>query len=120
MTTEDHLPRFYVATGKVNVSQLDGLGKAIPFTFFAFFIGACSVIGLPPLGGMWSKYYLSLAAVDTGQLVFIAALMISSLLNVWYLLPIVARGFFKNSADFCKIASWRNNYSPGAHHRFSK
>ena len=89
----------YVATGKVNVSQLDGLGKAMPFTFFAFFIGACSVIGLPPLGGMWSKYYLSLAAADTGQLVFIAALMISSLLNVWYLLPIVARGFFKSSAD---------------------
>ena len=89
----------YVATGKVNVSQLDGLGKAMPFTFFAFFIGACSVIGLPPLGGMWSKYYLSLAAADTGQLVFISALMISSLLNVWYLLPIVARGFFKSSAD---------------------
>ena len=44
---------------------------------------------------MWSKYYLSLAAADTGQLIFIAALMISSLLNVAYLIPIVARGFFR-------------------------
>lgn len=86
----------YVASGKVNVSQLNGLGKAMPFTFAAFFIGACSVIGLPPLGGMWSKYYLSLAAADTGQLVFIAALMISSVLNVAYLMPIVARGFFRS------------------------
>ena len=89
----------YVATGKVNVSQLDGLGKAMPFTFLAFFIGACSVIGLPPLGGMWSKYYLSLAAADNGQLVFIAALMISSVLNVAYLMPIVARGFFKSDGE---------------------
>ena len=85
----------YVATGKVNVSQLDGLGKAMPFTFVAFLIGACSVIGLPPFGGMWSKYYLSLAAADNGQLIFIAALMISSILNIAYLIPIVARGFFK-------------------------
>ena len=85
----------YVATGKVNVSQLNGLGKAMPFTFVAFLIGTCSVIGLPLFGGMWSKYYLSLAAADTGQLIFIAALMISSLLNVAYLIPIVARGFFR-------------------------
>ena len=88
----------YVATGKVNVSQLNGLGKVMPFTFLAFFIGACSVIGLPPLGGMWSKYYLALAAADNGQLIFIAALMISSVLNVAYLMPIVARGFFKSDS----------------------
>ena len=84
----------YVATGKVSVSQLNGLGRKMPFTFAAFFIGACSVIGLPPFGGMWSKYYLGLAAADNGQILFIAVLMISSVLNVAYLLPIVARGFF--------------------------
>lgn len=87
----------YVASGKVNVSQLNGLGKVMPFTFAAFFIGTCSVIGLPPFGGMWSKYYLALAAADTGQLFFLGALMVSSILNVAYLIPIVARGFFRPS-----------------------
>lgn len=89
----------YVATGKTNVSQLNGLGRIMPFTFIAFFIGACSVIGLPPLGGMWSKYYLSIAAADNGQIAFVAALMISSVLNVAYLMPIVARGFFRSDAE---------------------
>ena len=89
----------YVATGKVNVSQLNGLGRAMPFTFLAFLVGALSVIGLPPFGGMWSKYYLALGAAGNGQLVFVAALMISSVLNVAYLMPIVARGFFLASRD---------------------
>ena len=43
---------------------------------------------------MWSKWYLSLAAAETGQLVFIAVFMISSLLNIAYLVPIVINGFF--------------------------
>jgi len=71
-----------------------GLGWRMPFTFAAFLIGALSVIGLPPLGGSWSKWYIALGAADADQLVFIAVLMISSLLNIAYLIPVFARGFF--------------------------
>ena len=85
----------YTATHKTEVSQLDGLGRRMPFTFGAFLIGALSVIGLPPLGGMWSKWFLILGAADAGQRLMIGVLMISSLLNVAYLMPIVARGFFR-------------------------
>jgi len=53
-----------------------------------------SVIGLPPLGGSWSKWYIALGAADADQIIFIAVLMISSLLNVAYLIPVFARGFF--------------------------
>ncbi|MCB1806735.1 MAG: monovalent cation/H+ antiporter subunit D family protein, partial [Candidatus Competibacteraceae bacterium] len=60
----------------------------------AFLIGSLSIIGLPPLGGSWSKWYLMVGAADAGQLIMIGVLMLSSLLNVAYLLPIVARGFF--------------------------
>jgi multicomponent Na+:H+ antiporter subunit D len=84
----------YTATRKTEVSQMAGLGRVMPFTFGAFSIGALSIIGLPPLGGSWSKWYLMLGAADADQLVLIAVLMISSLLNVAYLIPIVARGFF--------------------------
>ena len=83
-----------VATHKTEISQMRGLGWRMPFTFAAFLIGALSVIGLPPLGGSWSKWYIALGAADAEQIIFIAVLMISSLLNVAYLIPVFARGFF--------------------------
>ncbi len=84
----------YVAAHKTEISDMRGIGRTMPFTTLAFLIGSLSVIGLPPMGGSWSKWYLALGAADTGQLVFVAVFMISSLLNIAYLIPIVVRGFF--------------------------
>ena len=84
----------YVATQKTNISQMTGLGRAMPITFIAFLIGSLSIIGLPPLGGSWSKWFLIMGAADAGQLAIIGVLLISSLLNVAYLLPLVGKGFF--------------------------
>lgn len=84
----------YVATHKTNISQMTGLGRVMPITFISFLIGALSIIGLPPMGGSWSKWLLVVGAADTGQWIMIAVLMASSLLNVAYLLPLVGRGFF--------------------------
>lgn len=89
----------YVATHKTNISQMDGLGRAMPITFIAFLIGALSIIGLPPLGGSWSKWLLIVGSADAGQQFMIAVLMVSSLLNVAYLLPLIGRGFFLQSPD---------------------
>jgi len=88
-----------VASHKTEISQMRGLGWRMPFTFAAFLLGALSVIGLPPVGGSWSKWYIALGAADAEQLVFIAVLMISSLLNVAYLIPVFARGFFGPRAE---------------------
>ena len=84
----------YIATRKIDISDMVGLGRVMPFTFAAFLIGALSIIGLPPLGGSWSKWYLMLGAADAGHMVIIGVLMVSSLLNIAYLIPVVARGFF--------------------------
>lgn len=84
----------YTAVHKTEISDMRGLGRQMPVTFIAFLIGSLSIIGLPPLGGSWSKYYLMLASAETGDLYIMAVLLISSLLNIAYLLPIVARGFF--------------------------
>ena len=85
----------YTAAHKTEVSQLDGLGRVMPFTFAAFLIGALSVIGLPPLGGSWSKWFLLVGAAEAQQMMMIAVLLISSLLNIAYLMPVAARGFFR-------------------------
>ena len=89
----------YTAAHKTEVSTMDGLGRVMPFTFAAFLVASLSIIGLPPLGGAWSKWYLMVGAADAGQTLMIGVLMLSSLLNVAYLLPVPARGFFRPLPD---------------------
>ena len=83
-----------VATHKTKVSQLNGLGKTMPVTMSAFFIATLSIIGLPPAGGAWSKWFLMLGSLDTGQRLMIAILVLSTLLNIAYLITIPVRAFF--------------------------
>ncbi len=85
----------HTATHKTEISQLNGIGRVMPFTMGAFFIGALSIIGLPPLGGAWSKLYIALGGMNGEYWFVVAALMISSVLNVAYLMPIVVRAFFR-------------------------
>jgi multicomponent Na+:H+ antiporter subunit D len=88
-----------VASHKTEISEMDGLGRVMPFTFIAFLIGTMSIIGLPPMGGAWGKWYLILAAAEADQIIFIVVLMVSSLLNVAYLMPVIGRGFFRPAKD---------------------
>ena len=83
-----------VATHKKNISEMAGLGRAMPITFLAFTIGSLSIIGLPPFGGMWSKWYLALGMVQSEQWILLAVLLMSSLLNIAYLLPVSIHAFF--------------------------
>ncbi len=84
----------YVATGKKYISQMSGLGRKMPLTFAAFFIGALGVIGLPPTGGFYSKWNLILGTLEAQQTIFMVVLLLSSFLNAFYFLPIVYKGFF--------------------------
>ncbi len=71
-----------------------GIGKRMPITMTAFFIGSLSVIGLPPCGGFISKWYLVLGTLEADQRVMLVVLLSSSLLNAAYFLPIVYKAFF--------------------------
>jgi len=84
----------YVASHKTEISQMTGIGRRMPFTMTAYTIGALSVIGLPPLGGSWSKWFLAMGTIDAHNGVLLAVLMISSLLNIAYLMPLAVRAFF--------------------------
>lgn len=92
-----------VALHKKNISDMGGIGRAMPFTMGAFLIASLSIIGLPPLGGLWSKWYIAMGALQADEVAMVAVLMISSLLNVAYLLPIPMRAFFGKPADGAEI-----------------
>ena len=83
----------YVATKKTEISQLDGLGRRMPFTMGAFLLGALCVIGAPPMGGLWSKWHLVVGAIDAGHAAMLAVFLVSTVLNFAYLVPPVVRAF---------------------------
>lgn len=85
----------YTAAHRTNISQLNGLGRKMPWVFGAFLVGSASIIGLPPLGGSWPKFMLMVGSLDSGKTVLMGALILSSLLNVAYLTPVAIRGFMK-------------------------
>ncbi|WP_394132365.1 proton-conducting transporter membrane subunit [Shewanella maritima] len=95
-----------VAAHKKNISEMVGLGRQMPLTMIAFTIGALSIIGLPPMAGAWSKWYLVMGALETDKLIIVAVLTISSLLNVAYLLPIPIKAFFNPAGQNQQPWSW--------------
>lgn len=84
----------YTASGKTEVSQLDGIGRCMPWTFVAFGIGALSMIGLPPAAGFVSKWFMVAGALQAEQWVALGVIATSTLLNAGYFLPVVYRAFF--------------------------
>jgi multicomponent Na+:H+ antiporter subunit D len=89
----------YTAAHKTKVSELDGIGRKMPWTMAAFTIGCLSMIGLPPTGGFLSKWWLLQGAWSAGNQFAVFVLVTSTLLNAGYFLPIVYRAFFKSPPD---------------------
>ncbi|MCF8150588.1 MAG: hypothetical protein K9K30_04235 [Burkholderiaceae bacterium] len=85
----------YTAAHKTEVSQLDGIGRRMPWTMTAFAIGALSLIGIPPAAGFISKWFIISSAAEGGHLLVVGVLVLSTLLNAAYFLPIVHSAFFK-------------------------
>ena len=84
----------YVTTRKKHISEMDGLGKTMPFTFGAFAIASLSMIGAPPVGGFITKWNLLIGSVEAHQLGILLILIASTVLNAAYFAPITYRAFF--------------------------
>ncbi|HYM41094.1 MAG TPA: Na(+)/H(+) antiporter subunit D [Thermoplasmata archaeon] len=84
-----------VETGKTRISQLDGIGKKMPREFVAFALAALSMICLPPMAGFVAKWYISVGAWNAGFWWIPVLLVVSSVLNLGYWLPILIRAFFR-------------------------
>lgn len=87
------------ATGVRRISDLTGIGRAMPLVLVAFTIGSASMIGIPGTGGLISKWYLALGALETGRSLFVLVILLSSLLNAIYYMPIVINAFMSQD-DF--------------------
>jgi len=82
-------------TGKRQVSDMKGIGRQMPVTLGCFSIAAFAMIGIPPLNGFLSKWTLALGALDANMPIYVLVLLISSLLNALYYLPIIIPAFFE-------------------------
>ena len=83
----------YTAAHKTEVSQLNGIGWKMPITMAAFAVGALSMIGLPPTAGFLGKWFMLSGAVSTGQWFAVGVIVVSTMLNAGYFLPILYRAF---------------------------
>ncbi len=88
----------YVATHKTQVSELSGLARRMPWTMGAFTVGALSLIGVPPLAGFTSKWWLAVGSIEAQQPVLLIVLLSSTLLNAAYFLPILYKAYFEAPA----------------------
>jgi len=84
----------YVATHKKDISEMEGLGKTMPFTFAAFGIASLSMIGAPPVAGFITKWNLLVGSMEAHQLGILIILIASTLLNAAYFAPVTYRAFF--------------------------
>ena len=97
----------YVASHLKSIKLMNGLGRKMPWTFGAFGLASLSMIGMPPVCGFVSKWYLVNGALDRGQTVLLAALLLSTILNAGYFVPIFYRAFFLAPAEGVDIESYR-------------
>jgi multicomponent Na+:H+ antiporter subunit D len=85
-----------------NISQLNGIGKVMPWTMGAFTVGAIGLAGIPPINGFVSKWYLGIGSIESGNLIPLGILVLSGLLNAAYFFPIVHIAFFKEGDEQLK------------------
>ena len=85
----------YTATHKTEVSELKGIGRRMPWTMGAFAVGALSMIGVPPTAGFLAKWFMLSGAMQAGQWLAVGVIILSTLLNAAYFLPIVVSAFFR-------------------------
>ncbi len=84
----------YVVTHKKNISEMEGLGRSMPFTFGAFAIASLSMIGAPPVAGFITKWNLLIGSVEAHQMGILLILIASTMLNAAYFAPITYKAFF--------------------------
>lgn len=85
-------------TGGQYLGDLRGIFARMPFTAAAFMVGAFALIGVPPTSGFFSKWYLILGGIESGQWHFVAALLLSSVVHIILFLRIIEIGFITKDA----------------------
>jgi multicomponent Na+:H+ antiporter subunit D len=74
----------------------DTYRKKYPWTMASFTVAAVSMVGLPPMAGFFSKWYLVLGTIENANWVFLAVILMSSLLNAVYFFRVLEKVYMKN------------------------
>jgi multicomponent Na+:H+ antiporter subunit D len=90
-------------TGLWQIPKLAGLGRKMPWTMGAFTVAAISMIGLPPAAGFFSKWYLVRGSIDAHNWVFVAVILLSSLLNAVYFFRILEKVYTSSGSEDAAI-----------------
>ena len=93
---------FMHQTGKKYVYEMDGMGRSMKITFGCFAVSALGLMGVPGFAGFISKWNLTAAAVESGNVmayVGVACLLLSALLTAIYMLGVVSRAFFPSRRE---------------------
>jgi multicomponent Na+:H+ antiporter subunit D len=80
--------------GSVQLTQFRGLGRRMPWTMAAIVIGGLSLIGVPLTVGFISKWYLVLAALESGWWPVAVLVLLGSLLAMVYVGRLVETAYF--------------------------
>ncbi|MCF0144950.1 MAG: proton-conducting membrane transporter [Eubacterium sp.] len=84
--------------GKHRVDELHGIGKSMPVVLWCLTFAGMSLVGIPPMGGLISKWFLVQGSLDAAPGIFAilapVVLLVSALLTAGYLFPIMINGFF--------------------------
>ena len=79
----------------VNINDMAGMGRRMPWTMGAFVVGGLGLIGVPLTVGFISKWYLVLGALERGWWFAAALVLLSSLLAVVYIWRVVEVAYLK-------------------------
>ena len=93
---------FMHQTGKKYVYEMDGMGRSMKITFGCFAVSALGLMGVPGFAGFISKWNLTAAAAESGNVIAyagVACLLLSALLTAIYMLSIVCRAFFPSRRE---------------------
>jgi multicomponent Na+:H+ antiporter subunit D len=77
----------------------ESMRQSMPWSSGAFVVAAVSMVGLPPTAGFFSKWYLALGSIENSNWIFVAALLLSSLLNAVYFFRVLEKVYMKKPEE---------------------
>ncbi|MCA1604459.1 MAG: hypothetical protein LC775_03030, partial [Acidobacteria bacterium] len=93
-----------LASHKTKISEMDGIGRFLPWTLGAFTVGSLSIIGIPPTAGFVTKYYLAIGSIQSGWLAVFFVLLVSTLLSAAYYMRVIRTVFFGSPWENSNVA----------------
>ena len=85
------------ALGHDQISDLGGIGRALPVTIFAFGLAGLSLMGVPPSGGFVAKWMLLSATVMEGQWWWAVIMLVGGLLAGGYVFMVLGKALSMNA-----------------------